>query len=491
MEAMVAPGDGDGDYWKLEGATLSRVHVKLRSCLFDPRSVHDIPVEVGRLCKTRKTICMCTDGSFAQHDTPDWSHKAAASQLTKMAWRGVTYFEIDPTVTLAATLQESMPFPLLSFDQVGHRTRNPEEGLPINVCVARPVNKREAAADPRAQAALKKEWDRLRAIGCWNEDGVKEWGTLAREARSTGETIHVGRIFAICHEKNAELNEGDPRRKFKGRVVFQGNNVRDQNWEVAMFQELSSCPATMDAAKTADCYGVAHGNSVQQADAEQAYTQSKLGGVATWIRLPDDQRPASWAGLHDPVCPLVLALYGHPDAGGYWERHCEKHLLAIGFKPIPEWRSCFWHADKRCLLVVYVDDFKLAGPAENIAPMWEAIRRGVKIGDPEDVGLYLGCKHILRSATLIEGGAPVTVMEYDMQEFLTSCVALYSELAGNPKLKNVPTPFLADPITDMSQSPDGYDSYPAMPVVATRGVSAGDAGADPDRGLFSLLLHVC
>ena len=59
------------------------------------------------------------------------------------------------------------------------------------------------------------------------------------------------------------------------------------------------------------------GHDVQQADAEQAYIQSRLGGdVPTWVRMPPERRPPSWAKYRDPVCPLALALYGHPDAGG-------------------------------------------------------------------------------------------------------------------------------------------------------------------------------
>ena len=50
--------------------------------------------------------------------------------------------------------------------------------------------------------------------------------------------MHVGRIFDICVEKGSELPLGDPARKYKGRVVFQGNQVKDENWEVAMFQDL-------------------------------------------------------------------------------------------------------------------------------------------------------------------------------------------------------------------------------------------------------------
>ena len=46
-------------------------------------------------------------------------------------------------------------------------------------------------------------------------------------------------------EKNAELPEGHRGRKFKGRVVFDGSDVVDQDKNVALFQELSSSPATM------------------------------------------------------------------------------------------------------------------------------------------------------------------------------------------------------------------------------------------------------
>ena len=40
---------------------------------------------------------------------------------------------------------------------------------------------------------------------------------------------------------------------------------------------------------------------------------------------------------------LLKALYGHPDSGGFWENHCEKHLAAQGFKPVRPWRSCYFH----------------------------------------------------------------------------------------------------------------------------------------------------
>merc|ERR1712113_541524 len=110
-----------------------------------------------------------------------------------------------------------------------------------------------------------------------------------------GTTFHIGRLFAILVEKNAELSDGHKDKKYKGRVVFDGSDVIDQEKNVALFQELSSCPATMQASKAADTYGLFEGHSIQQADARQAYTRSKLGGTPTWVRLPRDAWPQSWA----------------------------------------------------------------------------------------------------------------------------------------------------------------------------------------------------
>eukprot|EP00975_Prorocentrum_lima_P039722 8346088-Prorocentrum_lima.AAC.1 len=64
----------------------------------------------------------------------------------------------------------------------------------------------------------------------------------------------MGRMFAILVEENSEIEPDNPLRKYKGRVVFQGNNVRDENWGVGMFREFSSSPPTMAACKAADTY---------------------------------------------------------------------------------------------------------------------------------------------------------------------------------------------------------------------------------------------
>ncbi|OLQ03491.1 hypothetical protein AK812_SmicGene13544 [Symbiodinium microadriaticum] len=57
---------------------------------------------------------------------------------------------------------------------------------------------------------------------------------------SQGETAHVGRVFdGICVEKDSELPESDPNRKFKGRVVFEGCHVKDEGNNWARFSEIT------------------------------------------------------------------------------------------------------------------------------------------------------------------------------------------------------------------------------------------------------------
>ena len=121
--------------------------------------------------------------------------------------------------------------------------------------MARPEYEQEAREGPEAQAALEKEWDRLRRIRGWGEQAVRECANVEREARSTGTTEHIARIFAIYHGKNAELEKGHPNRKLKGLYLSRQPGW-DQDGCDAIFVELSSSPATMEASKIVDTYGL-------------------------------------------------------------------------------------------------------------------------------------------------------------------------------------------------------------------------------------------
>ena len=96
-------------------------------------------------------------------------------------------------------------------------------------------------------------------------------------------------------------------------------------------------------------------------------------------------KPSLKASLRGYVCPLRLALYGHPDAGGIWEKHCKTQLKSVGWIPIlPEiWQSVFYHPELELMLVVHVDDFKMAGPTKNMAEGWKGINSVIDMDPPE------------------------------------------------------------------------------------------------------------
>ena len=91
---------------------------------------------------------------------------------------------------------------------------------------------------------------------------------------------------------------------------------------------------------------------------------------------------------------MRLNLYGHPKAGLYWEQHCAKHILSNGFTKMRGWDNVFQNKAKKLWLSVYVDDFKLVGAKENIAPMWKSLMRTIDLEPPIALhnNVYLGCK---------------------------------------------------------------------------------------------------
>ena len=100
-----------------------------------------------------------------------------------------------------------------------HRNKLIDTQWGFNAMVARPVARAEATTDERAIKALAKEWATIHEK-VWDVWKVREKADVKREAKRSGETVQFGRVHGICVEKNAELPEGHPNLKFKGRVVF-------------------------------------------------------------------------------------------------------------------------------------------------------------------------------------------------------------------------------------------------------------------------------
>ena len=163
-----------------------------------------------------------------------------------------------------------------------------------------------------------------------------------------------------------------------------------------------------------------------------------------------------------PVCRLVKALYGHPDAGTMWEQHCHKAVQKVGFKPVgDEWPSLYFHAQLKLLLVVYVDDLKLAGPSQNLKRGWELLGSELRLEPPTPLGLYLGC-NITKGESELHDKTKVRTVTYDMESYLEMTVKKYTDVTGvaPDKLRKVATPSL----------PEETKHHPSR-AAATRGPS--------------------
>lgn len=132
----------------------------------------------------------------------------------------------------------------------------------------------------------------------------------------------------------------------------------------------------------------------QDSDAISAYIQARLQGDDIWVEFPPEARPKdqSWSGYFRPVVRFILALYGHPLAGLYWEDHCRKALLKVGFEQVLAHECLYMHRGKQVFLLVYVDDLKMAGRQSSLAPLWKELQRELALDPPTEFngGAYLG-----------------------------------------------------------------------------------------------------
>ena len=263
------------DYWKYDDKLMD-----------DPISPYpDYPIVEGRFADDDEDEYMPATPATGQYAGPyaKWSDGVARMD-TEL--RDADGYDGDYDEMVRA-IRRTFPRQRLRKTPFKHRQQISRDCL-FNSMVARPVGKKELEATPEAIKAMKDEWTKLQNKGVWEIDPkyVKDWCEVQKSARLGGYKCLVGKVFGICVEKSSERS--DKQRKFKGRYVYQGNWVRDENSEVALFTALSSAPASLEASKFVDAVGLQPGFDLMQADAKQAYVQAdlksdtrKLGYIAT------------------------------------------------------------------------------------------------------------------------------------------------------------------------------------------------------------------
>ena len=229
-------------------------------------------------------------------------------------------------------------------------------------------------------------------------DTVIEKQDLLRSARESGQKLHYGALNPICSIKHHEMPPD--KHVYKGRITFRGDDVRDEDGAIAVFQELSASPTSIQDCNCAIAYGLFPGHSLTTGDAVKAYLQALLRSqYPTWAQIPRELWPedGSWEGkFHRPMCRLVKALYGHPESGAHWEKHFTEIITQkLDGEKVPDHPSLFWFPKSRLLLTVYVDDLLLSGPTDAHDPFWAELQKHVKLDSVGPLDRFLGRNHVL------------------------------------------------------------------------------------------------
>ena len=153
----------------------------------------------------------------------------------------------------------------------------------------------QAMKIPAAKAAVDKEWAKLEKISAWDLTNVRSKKEVIDEARTKGANVDFASLMDICHLKNAELLT--MHQKYKGRVVFRGDTVKDDSGSYEVFTEQGSSASQMTAAKVMEIISRLPGCDGQAADAVSAYTQVKMEDVPKLLKIPMSECPEIWIRL--------------------------------------------------------------------------------------------------------------------------------------------------------------------------------------------------
>ena len=162
------------------------------------------------------------------------------------------------------------------------------------------------------------------------------------------------------------------------------------------------------------------------------------------------------------MCPLRLALYGHPDAGGYWERHCHTSFTRCGFVAVADWPSVYGLPRPACCCS-YMWTLSKCLDLPNPYPT----RGNASVRSSSSVILrLLECFSVApnESSVTIDGvEGSFRVMEYDMEGFLQSCLDAFVESTGDQVHQTSPTPHLAQSQVSEQMRPKGSAETPLVP----------------------------
>ena len=325
------------------------------------------------------------------------------------------------------------------------------EGIPISIHEL--IDRKVWKDDPAALSEAKKEAQGLIDAGTWDYKNVVQRHELEHRSRKSGTKIAIGKLMTIMSWKNAE-SEKD--KKLKARIVFLGNNVRDEFGLASEFQEIKIIPTTIAGLNINLAFGLKRGNKTTQSDVTKAYIQSDLQTEHdTYIELPDELIPDHLKWMRRPCTKLHKSLYGHPESGGHWGLKFKSLMTQMNGVESALFPSNFIIKKWGLLVTLYVDDIVVSGPSENHQFFWSELEKHLQFEPPQEVTKVLGRTHLIQEGEV----------QLDMHDFAEVACKVYEQECKEFKgFKKAPTPYL-----DESTLPiDDWDSQGSLASSAAR-----------------------
>lgn len=412
--------------------------VRVDGCAFNLQVAGKRPQRPWKIMTDSQRLIDEFQGKVCRH--PKGFHDPLEGSLTTKSG----YYNVAMATCIIATLFPGLPFdhipalPVVPFNQHAHREKEvqfPVLDESIFAAIHKLLSRNEMMNDEKALKAIREEGIAMRKIGVWDDSTVMEKYEREKLAKESGNTIHLAELMSICSIKFWEIPD---KRKHKARIVFRGDRILDQYGSAAKFGQMYSTPTNIQAVHLALYYGLLPGCMLRVADATRAFLQALLeSSEDTYVILPHELWLPSWKGkFRRPTVRLRRALYGHPLASAYWDKHLRRVLVtSLGFEAVDGHPSVFFQHETKLLVVVYVDDILASGPKHAQDQFWPALRKEVQLDDVEELSQFLGRFHHLSPGSCV----------LDMRDYSREAVNLYLSIVGkSTKLRTVTTPFVSE-----------------------------------------------
>ena len=176
----------------------------------------------------------------------------------------------------------------------------------------------------------------------------------------------------------------------EGRVVLLSVIVKDDSKCVCSCYWTKLFCVPNDCRKSNECYC-----RITRLRQTSSWCNICLHSIKIWGRcqIAQNSRVRSWAINENPVVLHERNLYGHPIAGLLCERQFKQTLSELGWEKVPSWECMFVCRKQRLFLSEHVDDIKMAGQKQDMAPMWKTWMKNVDLMEPTSFldYVYLGC----------------------------------------------------------------------------------------------------